>query len=228
MSESTNNIQKNVELVFSYIYKNRIIIISICSLIIIVIAGILLYKSNIEKKDLKVNSDFENALTLYALYQNNQIPTENATSILVDITTRFQKSYSEAKGKKLKSRIAYSLGNIYFDVANYTEAKKYYKEVANYRGFYLQEPATYNLATTLIQMTNYSEALTTLESFVKAYPNSYLNPQATLSLSDVYRKQNDKTKALGVLRNWINNNTNSVEYIPIFNETITLIENNIY
>lgn len=84
------------------------------------------------------------------------------------------------------------------------------------------------MANVLIEQTNYTEAATVLENFTKAYPKNYLTPQATLTLSDVYRKQNDKTKAINVLRTWVNNNTNNTEYFNIFNETITLIENNIY
>ena len=91
----------------------------------------------------------------------------------------------------------------------------------------MQESAIYNLANSQIESTNYTEAANTLENFIRAYPNSYLNPQATLTLSDVYRKQNDKTKSINVLRNWMNNNTNN-QYLNIFSETISLIENNVY
>ena len=104
---------------------------------------------------------------------------------------------------------------------------KYFKEVSDNRNFYLQESAIYNLASSQIELTNYNEAVKTLENFIKAYPNSYLNPQATLTLSDIYRKQNDKVKSINVLKNWMNNNTNN-QYLNIFSETINLIENNIY
>lgn len=200
------------------------IIISAFVLVIVIVAGILIYQMNIENQDKTINSEFEKVFTLY-----NQISEEqfNDPAIIVEITTRFQKVYREAKGKSLKLRAAYSLGSIYYDLKNYSEAQKYYKEVADTRGFYLQESAIYNLANSQIELTNYTEAANTLENFIKAYPNSYLSPQATLTLSDVYRKQNDKIKSINVLRNWMNNNTNN-QYLNIFSETINLIENNIY
>ena len=163
------------------------------------------------------------------MLQNNRIPKEqlNDPTIIVEITTKLQKVYKEAKGNTLKLRAAYSLGAVYYDIGNYTEAVKYFKEVSDNRNFYLQESAIYNLASSQIELTNYNEAVKTLENFIKAYPNSYLNPQATLTLSDIYRKQNDKVKSINVLKNWMNNNTNN-QYLNIFSETINLIENNIY
>ncbi len=224
MSDKISKFQKNAELVFTFIYNNRMIIISAFVLIIVITAGILIYQMNIEKQDKTINSEFETAFAFYSQISQEQL-TEPA--IVVEITTRFQKVYREAKGETLKLRAAYSLGSIYYDLGNYSEAQKYYKEVAGKRGFYLQESAIYNLANSQIELTNYTEAVNTLENFVKAYPNSYLNPQATLTLSDVYRKQNDKIKSINVLRNWMNNNTNN-QYLNIFSETINLIENNIY
>lgn len=224
MSDKISKFQKNAELVFTFIYNNRMIIISAFVLIIVITAGILIYQMNIEKQDKTINSEFETAFAFYSQISQEQF-TEPA--IVVEITTRFQKVYREAKGETLKLRAAYSLGSIYYDLGNYSEAQKYYKEVAGKRGFYLQESAIYNLANSQIELTNYTEAVNTLENFVKAYPNSYLNPQATLTLSDVYRKQNDKIKSINVLRNWMNNNTNN-QYLNIFSETINLIENNIY
>ena len=230
MSENTNKLQKNAELIFTYIYNNRIIFISGFTLIVVIIAGILVYKANIESQDKDNNIQFESALALYNVYQNAQLPKEqlNDPALIIDITSRFQKVYSAAKGKTLKLRIAYALGSVYYDIENFTEAEKYYQEVANSRGFYLQETAIYNLANTQIELTNYTKAASTLENFIKAYPKSYLNPQATLSLSDVYLAQNDKTKALNILKSWITQNTNNVEYLNIFRETISLIENNVY
>lgn len=229
MSDNISKFQKNAELIFTYIYNNRMIIISIFVLIIVIIAGILIYNANIESKDKTVNSEFESAFALYGMLQNNRIPKEqlNDPTIIVEITTKLQKVYKEAKGKTLKLRAAYSLGAVYYDIGNYTEAVKYFKEVADNRNFYLQESAIYNLASSQIELTNYNEAVKTLENFIKAYPNSYLNPQATLTLSDIYRKQNDKVKSINVLKNWMNNNTNN-QYLNIFSETINLIENNIY
>lgn len=224
MSDKISKFQKNAELVFTFIYNNRMIIISAFVLIIVITAGILIYQMNIEKQDKTINSEFETAFAFYSQISQEQL-TEPA--IVVEITTRFQKVYREAKGETLKLRAAYSLGSIYYDLGNYSEAQKYYKEVAGKRGFYLQESAIYNLANSQIELTNYTEAVNTLENFIKAYPNSYLNPQATLTLSDVYRKQNDKIKSINVLRNWMNNNTNN-QYLNIFSETINLIENNIY
>lgn len=224
MSDKISKFQKNAELVFTFIYNNRMIIISAFVLIIVITAGILIYQMNIEKQDKTINSEFETAFAFYSQISQEQL-TEPA--IVVEITTRFQKVYREAKGETLKLRAAYSLGSIYYDLGNYSEAQKYYKEVAGKRGFYLQESAIYNLANSQIELTNYTEAVNTLENFVKAYPNSYLNPQATLTLSDVYRKQNDKIKSINILRNWMNNNTNN-QYLNIFSETINLIENNIY
>ena len=229
MSDNISKFQKNAELIFTYIYNNRMIIISIFVLIIVIIAGILIYNANIESKDKMVNAEFESAFALYGMLQNNRIPKEqlNDPTIIVEITTKLQKVYKEAKGKTLKLRAAYSLGAVYYDIGNYMEAVKYFKEVADNRNFYLQESAIYNLASSQIELTNYNEAVKTLENFIKAYPNSYLNPQATLTLSDIYRKQNDKVKSINVLKNWMNNNTNN-QYLNIFSETINLIENNIY
>lgn len=229
MSDNISKFQKNAELIFTYIYNNRMIIISIFVLIIVIIAGILIYNANIESKDKMVNAEFESAFALYGMLQNNRIPKEqlNDPTIIVEITTKLQKVYKEAKGKTLKLRAAYSLGAVYYDIGNYTEAVKYFKEVSDNRNFYLQESAIYNLASSQIELTNYKEAVKTLENFIKAYPNSYLNPQATLTLSDIYRKQNDKVKSINVLKNWMNNNTNN-QYLNIFSETINLIENNIY
>lgn len=229
MSDNISKFQKNAELIFTYIYNNRMIIISIFVLIIVIIAGILIYNANIESKDKTVNVEFESAFALYGMLQNNRIPKEqlNDPTIIVEITTKLQKVYKEAKGKTLKLRAAYSLGAVYYDIGNYTEAVKYFKEVSDNRNFYLQESAIYNLASSQIELTNYNEAVKTLENFIKAYPNSYLNPQATLTLSDIYRKQNDKVKSINVLKNWMNNNTNN-QYLNIFSETINLIENNIY
>ena len=230
MPENTSNVQKNVELLFSYVYNNRLIFVSGFVLIIVIIAGTLIYKSNLEKQDEKNNIDFESALALYNVYQNAQLPQEqlNDPSLIIDITTRFQKVYNNAKGKKLKLRTAYALGSVYYDIENYKEAEKYYQEVANSRGFYLQESAIYNLANTKIEFSNYVEAITTLENFIKAYPKSYLIPQATLTLSDLYLNQNDRTKSLNVLKIWVTQNTNNIEYLDIFRENINLIENNVY
>lgn len=229
MSDNISKFQKNAELIFTYIYNNRMIITSIFVLIIVIIAGILIYNANIESKDKTVIAEFESAFALYGMLQNNRIPKEqlNDPTIIVEITTKLQKVYKEAKGKTLKLRAAYSLGAVYYDIGNYTEAVKYFKEVADNRNFYLQESAIYNLASSQIELTNYNEAAKTLENFIKAYPNSYLNPQATLNLSDIYRKQNDKVKSINVLKNWMNNNTNN-QYLNIFSETISLIENNVY
>ncbi|MEI0486467.1 tetratricopeptide repeat protein [Brachyspira intermedia] len=230
MSENTNKLQKNAELIFTYIYNNRIIFISGFVLIVVIIAGILLYRANIESQDAASNVEFESALALYNVYQNAQLPPEqlNDPALIVDITSRFQKVYNAAKGNNLKLRSAYALGCVYYDINNYKEAEKYYQEVANSRGFYLQETAMYNLANTQIGLTNYTQAASTLENFIKAYPKSYLLPQATLTLSDVYLAQNDRTKALNTLKSWTTKNTNNVEYLSLFRETISLIENNVY
>ena len=230
MSENTSKIQKNAELIFTYVYNNRIIIISGFILIIVIIAGILLYKSNIESQDAKINSEFESALALYNVYQNAQLPEEqlNNPALIIDITSRFQKAYNSAKGKNLKLRSAYALGSVYYDINNFKEAEKYYQEAANSRGFYLQETAMYNLANIQIELTNYTQAASTLENFMKAYPKSYLIPQAALTLSDIYIAQNDKTKALNVLKSWVSKNTNNIEYLALFRENISLIENNVY
>ena len=225
-----SKMQKNAELIITYIYNNRIIFISAFILIIVIIAGILVYRMNIESQDEKTNIEFESALALYNVYQNSQLPEEqlNNPGLVIDITTRFQKVYNAAKGKNLKLRSAYALGCIYYDVENFKEAEKYYQEVANARGFYLQESAIYNLANTQIDLSNYTQAANTLENFMKAYPKSYLIPQAALTLSDVYLAQNDKTKSINVLKTWMSQNTNNTEYLNKFKETITLIENNIY
>ena len=225
-----SKMQKNAELIITYIYNNRIIFISAFILIIVIIAGILVYRMNIESQDEKTNIEFESALALYNVYQNSQLPEEqlNNPGLVIDITTRFQKVYNAAKGKNLKLRSAYALGCIYYDVENFKEAEKYYQEVANSRGFYLQESAIYNLANTQIELTNYTQAASTLENFIKAYPKSYLVPEAALTLSDVYLAQNDKTKSVNVLKTWMSQNTNDTQYLNKFKETITLIENNIY
>ena len=225
-----SKMQKNAELIITYIYNNRIIFISAFILIIVIIAGILVYRMNIESQDEKTNIEFESALALYNVYQNSQLPEEqlNNPGLVIDITTRFQKVYNAAKGKNLKLRSAYALGCIYYDVENFKEAEKYYQEVANSRGFYLQESAIYNLANTQIDLTNYTQAAYTLENFIKAYPKSYLVPEAALTLSDVYLAQNDKTKSVNVLKTWMSQNTNDTQYLNKFKETITLIENNIY
>ena len=225
-----SKMQKNAELIITYIYNNRIIFISAFILIIVIIAGILVYRMNIESQDEKTNIEFESALALYNVYQNSQLPEEqlNNPGLVIDITTRFQKVYNAAKGKNLKLRSAYALGCIYYDVENFKEAEKYYKEVANSRGFYLQESAIYNLANTQIDLSNYTQAASTLENFIKAYPKSYLVPEAALTLSDVYLAQNDKTKSVNVLKTWMSQNTNDTQYLNKFKETITLIENNIY
>ena len=47
-------------------------------------------------------------------------------------------------------------------------------------------------------------------------------------LSDVYLSQNDRTKALNTLKSWASKNTNNIEYLSLFTETISLIENNVY
>ena len=225
-----SKMQKNAELILAYIYNNRLIFISAFVLIIVIIAGILVYRMNIESQDEKINIDFESALALYNVYQNSQLPDDqlNNPGLIIDITSRFQKVYSAAKGKNLKLRSAYALGSVYYDVENFKEAEKYYQEVANARGFYLQESAIYNLANTQIDLSNYTQAANTLENFMKAYPKSYLIPQASLTLSDVYLAQNDKTKSINVLKTWMSQNTNNTEYLNKFKETITLIENNIY
>ncbi|MEI0603701.1 tetratricopeptide repeat protein [Brachyspira alvinipulli] len=225
-----SKMQKNAELILAYIYNNRLIFISAFVLIIVIIAGILVYRMNIESQDEKINIDFESALALYNVYQNSQLPDDqlNNPGLIIDITSRFQKVYSAAKGKNLKLRSAYALGSVYYDVENFKEAEKYYQEVANARGFYLQESAIYNLANTQIDLSNYTQAANTLENFMKAYPKSYLIPQAALTLSDVYLAQNDKTKSINVLKTWMSQNTNNTEYLNKFKETITLIENNIY
>lgn len=230
MSENINKMQKNAELIFTYIYNNRVIFISSFILIIVIAAGILLYKANIESQDANSNVEFESALALYNVYQNAQLPAEqlNDPALIIDITSRFQKVYNAAKGKNLKLRSAYALGSVYYDIDNFKEAEKYYQEVANSRGFYLQETAIYNLANTQIELTNFTKAASTLENFIKAYPKSYLIPQATLTLSDIYLSQNDKTKALNTLKSWATKNTNNVEYLALFRETISLIENNVY
>lgn len=225
-----SKMQKNAELILAYIYNNRLIFISAFVLIIVIIAGILVYRMNIESQDEKINIDFESALALYNVYQNSQLPDDqlNNPGLIIDITSRFQKVYSAAKGKNLKLRSAYALGSVYYDVENFKEAEKYYQEVANARGFYLQESAIYNLANTQIDLSNYTQAANTLENFMKAYPKSYLIPQAALTLSDVYLAQNDKTKSINILKTWMSQNTNNPEYLNKFKETITLIENNIY
>ncbi|WP_297276941.1 tetratricopeptide repeat protein [uncultured Brachyspira sp.] len=225
-----SKMQKNAELILAYIYNNRLIFISAFVLIIVIIAGILVYRMNIESQDEKINIDFESALALYNVYQNSQLPDDqlNNPGLIIDITSRFQKVYSAAKGKNLKLRSAYALGSVYYDVENFKEAEKYYQEVANARGFYLQESAIYNLANTQIDLSNYTQAANTLENFMKAYPKSYLIPQAALTLSDVYLAQNDKTKSINILKTWMSQNTNNTEYLNKFKETITLIENNIY
>ena len=225
MSDKISKFQKNAELIFTYFYNNRMIIISAFVLIIVIVAGILIYNMNIENQDKTVNAEFESAFALYS-----QIPQDrlNDPNVVIEITTRFQRIYREAKGKNLKLRAAYSLGSLYYDIGNFSESSKYFKEVADSRGFYLQESAIYNLANSQIELTNYTEAANTLDNFIKAYPNSYLNPQATLTLSDIYIKQNDKTKSINVLRNWQNNNDTNNQYFSIFSETINLIENNVY
>ena len=67
MSENTtitNKLQKNAELIFTYVYNNRIIFISGFVLIIAIIAGILIYNMNIENADKETAANFEEALAL--------------------------------------------------------------------------------------------------------------------------------------------------------------------
>ena len=99
MSDNISKFQKNAELIFTYIYNNRMIIISIFVLIIVIIAGILIYNANIESKDKMVNAEFESAFALYGMLQNNRIPKEqlNDPTIIVEITTKLQKVYFKIK-----------------------------------------------------------------------------------------------------------------------------------
>lgn len=227
MSDNSK-LQKNAELVFAYIYNNRLVIIFSFVLVFAILAGILIYKSSITKQDFQINNDFEASLTIYNIYKNSPTAQENNPTMMADLITRFQKVYSSAKGKKLKLRAAYALASVYYDLNNFEEASKYYKEVSASRGFYLQESAMYNLANTYIDLKKYKEAISTLEAMVKLYSDSYLTPQATLNLADVYLKEQNRVKSINVLKTWISENTNNTHYLPIFTEALTLIENNIY
>ena len=71
MSENTtitNKLQKNAELIFTYVYNNRIIFISGFVLIIAIIAGILIYNMNIENADKETAANFEEILKKLWLY----------------------------------------------------------------------------------------------------------------------------------------------------------------
>lgn len=115
MSENTTSkLQKNAELIFTYVYNNKVIFISGFVLIIAIIAGILIYNMNIENADKETAANFEEALALYGMYQTANIPQDqlNNPALIVDITTRVQKAYNDAKGKTLKLRAAFTLGGL--------------------------------------------------------------------------------------------------------------------
>lgn len=228
-NKSEHKIENYIEKVILFLRKNGIILISAIAIVVFIFIGVAVYQNSIALADKEINNEFETAVTTYSLYKQGAIAAaENNPQIISEIAAKIQDVLKKAKGKKLKLRASYALASIYYDIENYSEASKYYKEIALEKGFYLAEPAMYNLANSQIELKDYDNAQKTLEDFVKIFPKSYLVPESILTLSDVYRAKNDKTKSIMVLKNWVSQNTNDAKYTAIFTETITLIENNVY
>ena len=80
MSENTttSKLQKNAELIFTYVYNNKIIFISGFVLIIAIIAGILIYNMNIENADkIKKQQQILKRLWHYMVCIKQQISLKN-------------------------------------------------------------------------------------------------------------------------------------------------------
>ena len=220
-----NNLELIFEIIFSYIVKYRIILLSSIAFIIILVAGIGIYQLSIANADKDFNTDFESAMVMYDIAKSQGSNPE----VIIDVASKLQKVSKDAKSKELRLRASYALGLIYYDIKNYSESQKYLETVSKSRGFYLAEPASYSLANVYIEQNKYDEALSTLENANKMYPESYLEAEMTLTIADLHIAQGNRDLAITVLTQWIQNNS---EEDNVYNEEfitmLSLIENNIY
>lgn len=223
-----SKISLTIELIMTAILRHKIIIIASFAFIIAVVVGISIFQMSIESADKTANKDFQEALYNYELIARMDASNPQTTQIVIDVITRLKKVEKEAKSKGLKLRASYALANVYYDVKNYIEAEKYYKNVTDNRRFYLAENAMFNLANNFVQQKKYDEAVSTLDNLKQYYNKGFLNPEATLLLADIYILQNKRSEALNTLKNWIQNNEDNQVYGELIIETMALIENNIY
>lgn len=215
------------ENVSRFILNHGSVILISAAVIIIFITGILIFNATISGADSKTNILLEEGIAAYMRAPSAQT-AEEATSLMAIAGERFREVIKNAKGKKLKLRATYQLASLSFDMENYREASRLFKEVSDNRNFYLAEPSLYSRAISLIQLKEYKEARETLETLIKLYPKSYMNPQATFELANVYKAEGDSAKSLDTLKNWVKNNPEDTVYQRLFNETIALMESKIY
>lgn len=206
----------------------RIILISVAA-IIVIITAILSYFTWVQYSDKDANNKLEQGITAYLSLANVE-NSEQAQLFTAIASENFREVIDSAKSETLKLRAQYELAGVLFDSRSFLEATRLYNTVSQKRSFYLAEPALYNKGIAEMEQQKYDDAITTFESFLKLYPNSYLLPEATLSLATVYYSaKNDSREAIAILKDWLVKNAETTDsYKLIFEERISLMENNIY
>ena len=197
INKSTQSkISLTIELIMTAIFRHKVIIIASFAFIVAIVAAIGIFQISIESADKTTNKDFQEALYNYELLARMDASNPQTTQIVIDVISRLKKVEKDAKSKDLKLRASYALANVYYDIKNYIEAEKYYKNVTDNRKFYLAENAMFNLASTFVQQKKYDDAVTTLENLKQYYNKGFLSPEATLLLADIYILQNKRSEAL--------------------------------
>ncbi|MBI4976320.1 MAG: tetratricopeptide repeat protein [Spirochaetes bacterium] len=198
--------------------------IMLTSLIAVVAAGVLaagwaIYQNN---RVLMMNTTFEKGFNLYLRSQRTQ-DAFSANQYVNEAISTLETVEKKVRGTALGNRASYILANCYYQTKKSDEAIKRLKKVSEQRGFYLAPQAMYDLIMITVEAGNYDDALMYAQKFKKMYAKSYLAGEVVITASTVYRKLNDREKAVNVLKEFLKANPES-SYKKKMAERVALLE----
>lgn len=152
-------------------------------------------------------SRYEDALSFYALYR--QLAAQSVTD-----QTLYRIAYSNfalgnaepaiedfkrvaLKEDTLAQYASYYLGQLYVEQNNYVFATSAFDKASKLPfNKDIQEESSFNLAKVNYESKKYSQAITSLDRFIREYPASQYIPEANNLLSEAFLNTNDFTRAI--------------------------------
>jgi len=152
-------------------------------------------------------SRYENALEFYALYRQLAAQSIDNQTLYRIAYSNFAMGNSEPaiedfkrvalKEDTLAQYASYYLGQLYVEQDNYVFATSAFDKASKLPfNESIQEEASFNLAKVNFESKKYSQAITSLDRFIREYPTSQYIPEANNLLSEAFLNTNDFARAI--------------------------------